>query len=285
MTDAAPTTLDAALSKIDALLAVPKTVALTESEFNKHVASELEKALAAKDSPEIEKRLTHLKGQIETAKSVFAGGAQSVNVQVYADAWQAPAAPAGEVAVPQAAISPTGESNVQFMQDVIVSSATAKASLAPAMKGLLSIAKASDGSKIRKALVAKAGEEAAKTIVAKAGEALAVLEKIAQLFAYVPDDDESVLDSSFRWSVEETVRALQNAAKTEAVIAQMSGILAQPAPASNTTQAAKAATPTAPIEITTPDAWPADMAMVAKAGELVDAGPYWGLDSAPAPTT
>lgn len=309
----ATSSLDAVLGKIDALLASPAaaTVEMTQAQLNEHVAAELEKALADQTAGRADAhkaRLEHLKAQVAAAKAIYDKGATLAPIVMFKDPWQTmpgEGAAKGSVDIPQPAITPTGDSNVQFMQDVVVTTEKGRA-LSPTFKALFSIAKAAADAPIRKALVAKAGE-AAPTIIAKAGEAMAVLEKIATIFGYTPEPGESLLDCDFRWSVEDTVRALQNAARTENVISQMSALLGSatakaaivsgaPVPAPTPTPApaaAPGATPATPAPAATAEAWPLDMASVEldeKTGLMKAKGDdegklYWGRDSEKAPTT
>lgn len=311
-TTATPATssLDAVLGKIDALLASPvATVEMTQTQLNEHVASELEKAIADAAAGKVDAhkaRLEHLKAQVATAKAIFDKGATLAPITMFKDPWQTlpgEGAAKGSVEVPQPAITPTGDSNVQFMQDVIVTTEKGARALSPTFKALFSIAKAAADAPIRKALATKAGE-AAPAIIAKAGEALACLEKIATIFGYTPEPGETLLDCDFRWSVEDTVRALQNAARTETVIQQMSGLLgaatakaaitgAAPAPAA-APAAPSIQAPATPAPAATPasEAWPLDMATAEldeKTGLMKakgdDGSLYWGRDSEKAPTT
>lgn len=314
----ATSSLDAVLGKIDALLATgaPAPVTMTQPEFQAHVAGELEKAIAEQAAGKVETqkaRLEHLKAQVAAAKAVFDTGATTVQLTPFKDPWQTmpgETASKGTVDVPQPAITPTGDSNVQFMQDVLVNTEKGR-TLSPAVKALFSLAKAAPDSAIRKALVAKAGAEVAPAIIAKAGEAMAVLEKLAAVFGYTPEPGEGLLDCDFRWTVSDTISALQSAARTENVITQMSGLLGStaaaktaidalpapapaPAPAAKSAGAAPAAPPPAPgISGGGVESWPTDMAAAVfdeKTGLMKAKGDeegklYWGRDSEHAPTT
>lgn len=304
---ATTTSLDAALGKIDALLAAPVlgVAQMNQAQLQEHVAAELEKALAetASGKADVSKlRLEHLKALIAAAKAVFDSGATLAQVTLFQDPWQTKpgeSASKGSVDVPQPAITPTGDSNVQFMQDVVVTTEKGRAP-SELFKALFLVATAKDDAPVRKKLVAKGADGIA--IIAKAGEALACLEKIAAIFNYVPESGETLLDYDFRYSVEDTVRALQNAARTENVIAQMSAILgttaakaallAVPAAAPPPATPPAAPAPVVPAATLVVEAWPTDMANVEldeKTGLMKARGDdgklYWGRDSETTPTT
>jgi hypothetical protein len=304
-TTPAPATskLDTVLGKIDELLGAAAPVSMTSAQFNEHVAAELEKALAdaAAGKAEAQKaRLTHLKAQVAAAKAVYDSGATLAQIEMFKDPWQQmPGESSSKTAdVPQPAITPTGDSNVQFKDDVIFVETEKGRGLSDLFKGLYVVAKATDAAPARKKLLAKGADGV--TIIAKAGEALACLTKIAAIFGYVPEGDGTLLDYDFRYSVEDTVRALQSAAKTETVIAQMTSLLGEPAakaalltPA--TAPAAPPAPPAAPPAIATSGedgglGWPLDMTTAVfdeKTETMKSAGAdlYWGRDSQKAPTT
>lgn len=299
-TPAAVTSLDAVIGKIDALLTPAAPVSMTQAQLNEHVSAELEKALgdAAAGKADLHKaRLEHLKAQVAAAKAVYDSGATLAPIVMFKDPWQMmpnSGATKSTVDVPQSAITPTGDSNIQFTKDVVITTEKGELALSPTFKALFSIASAAPESELRKALVAKAGAEVAPVIIAKAGEAMACLQKIASVFNYTPEPGSTLLDCDFRWSVGDTISALQSAARTENVITQMSSLLtkniapiAPPAPA---------ATPTAKSDVEDDfrGGWPLDMAKetfdeksgLSKAkGDEKDGELYWGRDSQKAPTT
>jgi len=284
--------LDTVLAKIDALGAAPATatsIEVTAEKLTAHALDQLEKAAAdelAGKSEQKKARLEHLKAQVTAAKAVFAGGATTAKIETFtAD-------------IPQPAITPTGDSNIKFENDVIFTTkADGSRELTDLFKSLFKVAKATEAAPARAKL---AKSEDGKTTIAKAGEALACLSKIAAIFNYVPEEGSDLLDCDFRWSVSDTVSALQAAARTEHVIAQMSGLLGEAtAKAALVGKAIPAAAPPAapapsPAPAPRETAWPMDMASAdfdEKAGIYKNKGttgdeePFWGRDSGKAPTT
>lgn len=302
-----PSSLDTALEKIDQLLSSPTlgVQQMTAEQFQAHTAAELEKALgeATNGKAEVSKmRLEHLKAQITTAKAVYDSGATLAPITMFQDPWQTKpgeSASKGEATVPQSAITPTGDSNVQFKDDVVFVQTEKGRELSPLMKGLIVIAKASDKSPARQKLSkAEGGAE----IIQKAGEAQSILANIATMFGIAVEGPADLLDYEFKWDVSDTISALQSAAKLEGVMQQMSGMLAAAAAAKGAGEQAAAegvnksanqppAPPPAPAE----GPWPTDMASAVfdeKTGLMKCAGDqeegkslYWGRDSEQAPTT
>lgn len=296
----ASASLDAALTKIDALLASQTGVSsMTQPEFATHVASELEKALAdaAAGKAELSKaRLEHLKAQTATAKAVFDTGATLASITMFKDPWQTvPGSTTSKTAdVPQPALGGPGSDGVAYKEDVLFVTTTKGREPSPLLKALCFVAKAKPALALKTAGVAKADSA---TIVAKAGEAKAMLDHIATMFGITVESPDEVLEYEFKWDIADTISALQSAAKLETMLAQMSA--AMPAAVmgkSATPPVPPAATPPAPpatpaITSMTDEPWPTDIAAAvfdeksglqkAPATETL----AWGRDSEPAPTT
>lgn len=290
--------LDAALAKIDQYLAAaePGVRQMSPEQFQEYTAAEIEKALAeaAGGKEELSKaRLEHLKAQIAAAKAVYDEGATLAPITFFKDPWQTlpgESAVKGEANVPQPAITPTGESNIEFKEDVVfVQTEKGGRELSPLMKALIFVAKASEKSPLRQKLSkAEGGPE----IIQKAGEAQNILSGIATMFGVAVDEPADLLDYDFRWSVADTIKVLQSAAKLEGVMQQMSGMLsAAVAAAAKSEGSAPAESATVSKSSDAGPAWPLDMANVSfdeKAGVLKGAEDdklYWGRDSEKAPTT
>lgn len=292
----ATSSLDAVLGKIDALLAGPVlgTASMTAPQFQEHVAAELEKGIADAMSGKAEVaklRLAHLKEQVAAAKAIYDSGATLATIAMFQDSWQTkPGEGAAKTAdVPQPAISPTGESNVQFKEDVLFVTTEKGRAPSPLLKALCLVAKASE----KPALALKNGGVAkadGATIIAKVGEAKGLLVHIAAMFGIETDSPADVMEYEFKWDVADTISALQSAAKLEDVMAQMSGMMAAMPGA-----AAKSATPPVipPVAPSGDGAWPLDMATAVldektglmKAVTEEERALFWGRDSERTPTT
>lgn len=298
MTTNAPTTpqaisLDDALSRIDAQLLGVTT--MTTEQLTAHVAAELTKSVeeTAAGKAELAKaRLAHLKEQTTLAKAIFDKGATLAPIVMFKDPWQTmPGATSTKTAdIPQPAISPTGNSNIQFENDVVfVTTEKGAREPSPLVKALIVVAKASSKSPAHTKLLAKAG---GAEIIAKAGEAHGILSTIAVLFGISLESPDDVLDCEFRWDIGDVVSALQSAAKLEGVMAQMSGMMSATAKGSAPAPATPPAPP-APAPAAQSEAWPTDMANATldeKTGTMKSTGdesgtPYWGWDSGTVPTT
>lgn len=262
--------LDAALNKIDAVLGV---VSMNTEQLQAHVVDELAKSAAEAASGKQETataRVVHLKAQTELAKAVFDSGATLAPITMFKDPWQTmPNSPATKTTTENQQ-PPTGASNIEFKEDVVfVTTEKGAREFSPLLKALYSIGKSANASRTK--VLAKAD---GASIIAKAGESTAILEKIAAMFGIKLSDD-GVLDCEFRWTVGDTISALQNAAKLEAVMMQMGGGLAKAEPTPAPATPAPAPAPAASAEV----AWPSDMSKAETTG-----GPDWGFDSGPVPT-
>lgn len=281
---ATPSPFDAVLAKLDALIAAPVlgVVEMTSEQLQAHVTSEIAKSVeeaAAGKAEQAKARLEHLKAQTALAKGVFDEGAKLASITMFKDPWQTlPGESSSKTVDPTQPAIASPDSNVHYTQDVVFTTHKGAMTMSPLMKALYVLSKAKAESPAMKSVIAKS--EGAQ-IIAKASEARNILATIATLFGIATDSPDDVLEYDFKWSISDTISALQAAAKLEGVMAQMSSLMGGAEPAAKSAGTPAPATPPPPPHARE-EAWPTDMsAPVNKTGEA----PAWGYDSGPVPTT
>lgn len=240
-------TLDAALSRVDQLLASAQPVvekSFTKEEFDAYMAEQLDLSVEETSKGEVEKsknRLVALKSVIAAAKASWDAGATSVTFAMKTDPWYlAPNSAATKTETPAPATTttpsvtetPAPATTTKALSSLLVEmrSTTAKAAgeapkleLAPTQLLTDLLALAQDGESVAKTALAKSEE--GREVIAKAGEALGLLQKIASFFNVKLEPGEDVLSSEVRWQVSDMISALQSAARVESVISSMSATM------------------------------------------------------------